>query len=510
MILSLALLICLADGPTVEPPPESFFALVNETHRAKARRFYTKSVDVHGMPVLASAAVADEALLRAHEIVEHLLAGRPDVFQAMVEQRMYLIIIGKDQVYTDMPEYSNQPDPAYVNERVRGTGGRPTSFGEENLLSLPLDRYDDESIAVHEFCHTIDGALRSVDASWPDRLRSVFRSVREKGLYANAYASSNPGEYWAEIAQSYFDCNRVNNWNHGPVGTREQLAAYDPEGYALARDAFRLTPETDWRYRFLQRLPNVIAPPARFGFDPWYTRFTFAREFPIVGRSASDDALLAANDTVRKLFAYRHDLLKSLIAEGVKLVVLGPGEAMSDLPEFHAEPAAFDPLLRVHDYEPRTKTLVVSESDVLADPAEPGRLPNPVIAMLARAVHEVAGKRPAVPETDASRRNLQQYELRVKRLDLQFDERLQELHKQALAAGKWRGAVAAQTPSTYWCTGVLAYFDAMGQDAAPAGAPQPIRRREDLAAYDPGLYDLVRETMAYEGHVDWRYTPGRH
>ena len=83
---------------------------------------------------------------------------RPDVLDAMVKRGMYLIIIGKDQVYTDMPEYRNTPDPAYMNERVRGTGGKPTSFGEENLLSLPLDRYDDESIAVHEFLSCEDGS----------------------------------------------------------------------------------------------------------------------------------------------------------------------------------------------------------------------------------------------------------------------------------------------------------------------------------------------------------------
>ena len=42
------------------------------------------------------------------------------------------------QFYTDMPEYSDNPNPAYMNERVRGTGGKPTSFGEENVLSLPI------------------------------------------------------------------------------------------------------------------------------------------------------------------------------------------------------------------------------------------------------------------------------------------------------------------------------------------------------------------------------------
>ena len=33
--------------------------------------------------------------------------------------------------------------------------------------------------------------------------------------------------------------------------------------------------------------------------------------------------MLKANDTIRKMFAYRHDILKALIADGVKLVVLG-------------------------------------------------------------------------------------------------------------------------------------------------------------------------------------------
>src|SRR5258708_5392127 len=138
--------------------------------REAARGFYRKYLDIQGMPVASSGAVADEALQRTYDLVTHLLTGRPDVIQAMVSNGMYLIIIGKEQVYTDMPEYRNHPNPVYQNERVRGTGGKPTSFGEENLLSLPLDRYDDESIAVHEFCHTIDGALRSIDPGWSEHL----------------------------------------------------------------------------------------------------------------------------------------------------------------------------------------------------------------------------------------------------------------------------------------------------------------------------------------------------
>jgi hypothetical protein len=51
---------------------------------------------------------------------------------------------------------------------------------------------------------------------------------------------------------------------------------------------------------------------------------------------------------------------------------------------------------------------------------------------------------------------------------------------------------------------VLAYFDAGGQHQAPEDASHPISTREALATYDPGLFAIVEETMAYKGKVDWR------
>jgi alpha-glucosidase len=512
---ALHLVLCLstagAADPTVSAPPESFFEIVAERDRDVARRFYAKYIDVAGMPVAAHADVADQALVRVHSIVTHMLAGRPDITAALVKNRMYLIVIGKDQVYTDMPEYRNSRNPEYQNERVRGTGGRPTSFGEENVLSLPLDRYDDESIAVHEFCHTIDGTLRSIDPTWSDRKAAAFRAARDKGLYQDVYAGSNAGEYWAEICQAYFDCQRVNNWNHGPIGTREQLKAYDPQGYELVRTAFNLSPEQDWRYTWLQPLPNVGPPPAKLKIDPYYTKFAWAREFTVLGRDASDQALLKANDTIRKLFAYRHDLLKALIADGVKLVVLGRNERLADLPEYAAfkQIEGFDPLSRTLEYSPATKLLVVGEENVLADPGAPGVGDQHLIRLLAKAVYHVAGNRPVDPNWENRRGNVQQYELRVRRLDERWGARLKELFDKAMAAKKWKGTSAVHDPFAYWAVGVLAYFDALGQDDAPGDAAHPIATRELLREYDPELFAVVHETMAYQGKVDWRFVPAR-
>jgi len=188
-------------SPRVIAPTETFFQRISEPDRDAARKFYRKYIDVEGMPVTASAEVDDRALQRTYYMVTHLLAGRPDILQAMVANGTRLIIIGKDQVYIDMPEYRHARNPAYLNERVHGTGGFDvTSFGEENLLCLQLDRYDDESIGVHEFCHTIDAALHRIDPTWRQRLRDTFQHAVDNGLWKNAYAGSNQGEYWAEIS----------------------------------------------------------------------------------------------------------------------------------------------------------------------------------------------------------------------------------------------------------------------------------------------------------------------
>lgn len=524
--LSLALLVCgaltggcLSPGvaaqdetrPAVTVPPESFFEKIREGDRDAARQFYAKHVDIKGLPVAASRDVADLALQRTYDLVSRLLTGRPDALDAMIKGGMYLIIIGKDQVYTDMPEYRNHPNPAYQNERVRGTGGKPTSFGEENLLTLPLDRYDDESIGLHEFCHTVDSTLRSMDAKWSERRNTVYRHALDQGLWKNTYAGSNAGEYWAELCQAYLDCNRINNWNHGPIGTREQLRTYDPEGYDLVRTTFNLDPAHDFRYEPLQKLPNVIPPPAKFKIDPYYTKFTWAREFTVLGRHASDAALLKANDTIRKMFAYRHDLLKALISDGVKLVVLGPTEKLADLPQYPEmkQTKGFDPLVRALDYAPETKLLVIGEENLLRDTRDPLVGECRVIRQLAKAVYHVAGTRPVDPNWNNRGRDVQQYELRVTRLDVQFDHRLKEIFEAAMSKGLWKGTAAVHDRAEYWAEGAVAYFDATGQEAAPNDAPHPITTREELRQYDPALYALVTETMAYDGHVDWRYSHPR-
>ena len=104
-----------------------------------------------------------------------------------------------------------------------------------------------------------------------------------------------------------------------------------------------------------------------------------------------------------------------------------------------------------------------------------------------------------------NRREKQQYELRVKRLDTEFDRKVLALFDAATETKLWKGTAAARDRFEYWAAGVEAYFDAGGTGIAPNGADRPITTREALKVYDPDLFALVDETMAYKGHVDWRY-----
>jgi hypothetical protein len=90
-------------------------------------------------------------------------------------------------------------------------------------------------------------------------------------------------------------------------------------------------------------------------------------------------------------------------------------------------------------------------------------------------------------------------------MDQRFDHRLQESYTNAMAKGLWKGTPAVHDRAEYWAEGVLAYFDAGGAGDPPNDQPHPIVTREQLRSYDPGLCALVEETMAYNGHQDWRY-----
>jgi len=207
--------------------------------------FYEKYCDAGGIPVVSSGAVDDLALQQAYYIITNMLASLPNVREVLVEREAYFAIMGTHEMQTTLPEYSHM-DSDYWDERARGLGGSYwdslTSAAEENLLCLPSDRYFGESIAVHEFAHTIHktGLMRTVQG-FNAELNRLYDLAMDEGLWENTYAGSNRDEYWAEGVQDYFNTNlqaRPTNGVHNYVNTRRELAEYDPRLFEFIDSIF--------------------------------------------------------------------------------------------------------------------------------------------------------------------------------------------------------------------------------------------------------------------------------
>jgi hypothetical protein len=201
-----------------------------------------------GIPVIASEKVPEAALLVARDIVNSMLAARPDIRKALIARSWRTGVIAEVEMTMDIPEYSkmkrpgasrdepvNQADRDYHANRSRGLGGNPTTGAEENLLGYPGTRYWGEHIFVHEFAHAImGGGIRNVDPKMHEEIRAAYDQAMAAGKFVHAdgrkhYATTNAGEYWAEGVQWWFFSNYGECFaGNVKVETPEEFAAYDP------------------------------------------------------------------------------------------------------------------------------------------------------------------------------------------------------------------------------------------------------------------------------------------
>ena len=227
--------------------------------------FYGKHTDAFGIPIVASAQVPDAALLIARDIVNYMLAKRPDVRAVMIEEGFRVGIMAQSEMQTDLPEYRDWKKPArgdrrltpqerdhydepggigsmtdreYWNRRARGMGGKYTTCAEENLLGYPGTRYYGEHILVHEFSHGVMSALRTADPALFREIQAAYREAKVKGLFRGHYAENTVDEYWAEGSQWWFGSNY--EWYDGDTRllTPDDLETYDPRLFGLLQKVY--------------------------------------------------------------------------------------------------------------------------------------------------------------------------------------------------------------------------------------------------------------------------------
>lgn len=223
--------------------------------------FYSKKLNVGGIPIKGHAAVSDEAMREAAARITRLLHNMPQAWSNLAAAGAELHLIGKDQSMVDLPDYAEWKGKKFegdlsLDQRARGLGGLVASCGEDNLLSLPSDHYrDHRDICSHEFAHTLMeyGLGQEV---WR-RIREQYRRSTDQGLWKTMYAATNEKEFFAELTMWYFG-TRGDYGKHRPPPRpgREWLAQYDPGAFKLLDDLYSgRIPVPEVRGRQLDLLP---------------------------------------------------------------------------------------------------------------------------------------------------------------------------------------------------------------------------------------------------------------
>lgn len=212
--------------------------------------WYKKYISDEGFPILASAAVRDEALIQCRYIVHTMLSKHPEARTQMIKLHWRVAICGYRQNITDIPECAMMkiwwPDTDW-DARGRGYGATEAlpvmSIGEENIVKIPdfTERYATESIMVHEFAHNVDYALRKCWAGFEKRLLECYNHAKKSGLWQGGvydYAMTNSEEYFAEASQAWYNTCRMivrdpDTGKNFTLKTREQLKEHDPQMYDL-------------------------------------------------------------------------------------------------------------------------------------------------------------------------------------------------------------------------------------------------------------------------------------
>ena len=150
--------------------------------------FYAKHLDAGGIPVISSDRAPDAALLRARDLVDGMLAHRPDLRAELVRQGYRVAVLAESEGVLDLPENAHWTKPAeddprltrcerkhyderigrfsdreYWDARARSMAGQLTSGAAEDLLGLPSSRWYGETIFVHEFAHNVLFAIQAAD-----------------------------------------------------------------------------------------------------------------------------------------------------------------------------------------------------------------------------------------------------------------------------------------------------------------------------------------------------------
>ena len=77
-------------------------------------------------------------------------------------------------------------------------------------------------------------------------------------------------------------------------------------------------------------------------------------------------------------------------------------------------------------------------------------------------------------------------------MDPGIDDELQKAFDTAIRRGLWKNTYAASNRDEYFAEGVQDWYNINDESIPPNGIHNEINTREELKAYDPGLYAIIK------------------
>lgn len=215
----------------------------------------------------------------------------------------------------------------------------------------------------------------------------------------------------------------------------------------------------------------VSGVPEELTFDPFYQKYCDAGGIPVISSEEVDDlALQQAYDVIMNMLKPIPEVRQELIANGAYFGVIGMYERLTEMPEYAHMDSAY--------WDQRARGLGGGKNNPFTTDAEEN--------LLCLTWDRYYGENIAVHEF-AHTISLAGFGDDFEPLHAEFAE----LFASALQRGLWADTYAGSDIQEYWAEGVQSYFNTNVEADPPDGVHNAVNTRQELAEYDPGLYEFI-------------------
>jgi hypothetical protein len=226
----------------------------------------------------------------------------------------------------------------------------------------------------------------------------------------------------------------------------------------------------------------ITKPPLELELDSFYTKYCDAKGIPIISSGEVDDlALKQAYYIISNMLIPIPDVHKVLVDEGYYVAIISCEEQQTTLPEYsHMDSEYWDKRARGLGGGRGNQITSCGEENLLCLGWGEDRYKGENIL-----IHEFAHTIHLGGQGD-------NYE--------EFNKHLYKLYYDAMNKNLWQDTYAATNHEEYWAEGVQSYYNCNIGSQTGDGVHNYVNTREELAEYDPALYNFIATNFDY---FDW-------